>query len=1249
MPELTPSQQKALSTKRHLAITANAGSGKTRVLVERFVKLFEDDTDLTVQNVVAITFTENAAAELRKKILNEVKERLAGLPPGDIARRARLIAVRDGLPSAFVMTIHSFASRMLKAYPVEANVDASYGIVEGADERLLREESIDRICYSSLDEAYDQTEESDILHLFRSLGRHEVKNLLRTMLSHHSRTVALREHLLQASDEQIIASWHAEAERILAYPERAREVISDLRAAVKGGVRGQEIEPLFLAFESASGTLDIAIAFAELVKLLLTKEGNVHSQRIDLKRVSADLEVERAELLHYVECYKSLLDSLPETGEAFDLEHREYLRLMRAALHLADLAEQEYASDKASYGLLDYDDLLLRFRKLLQDAAVRNELAEKLRFIMIDEYQDTDEVQFELARLLSQEFRGVTNVMVVGDPKQSIYSFRNANVAIFHATREQIALQPIGEAGESESLKLSLGPTEEQGLLALGESFRMAIHPLASINRMFASIMQPERGVLIEALEVEYSDLIHGRPSEATGSVEWICPWKPGKHDSEDEDTSDGLDESLNEEATEADLIARKILFMMGSESYSVEDKEGPRAPRYEDVAILLRSRTNLGLIERALRDAGIPYVVAKGAGFYEQPEILDAANYLSFLVSPDSDLPLIGILRSPFFALSDVDLYKIASQGTIGESFWQKLCRYATLAEAQNNAPLQRAVEQLERNLILAGRTGASFLLEKIYAETGIYAILGARADGRQRIANLEKFLTQARASDASGFASLYEFVERVQYLIDESEKESQADAVAVEGAVQIMTVHAAKGLEFPIVFLPFLQKQFNLDTTGLIEPDLGLLMRNADEERQPFIAALLRARARARAIAEEKRIFYVAATRARDHLVLCATLPKNSPKNSWLTWAADVYPGIYSGENSIRLEERYQRYDSVTRETTERTCRFDIPLARTLEDIPFTLQRATGATAEQLGELMLTPMTRDRAMTRYSATQLLRYQECPTKYHLSYLLGLPEEARLAYDLGADELSESVRGQTLGQLVHKLFDKIDRITVSGHLGRDKFEHELDKVFWSLGIVPGEQRRELAEMSQRHIETFLASDLAQEVLASVDARTEFSLQARVGEHRIFYGIIDRLYRDAAGTWTILDYKTERRGNPPRDAKNTARHQFQLQFYAKLVGLLYPDAERIRCLLFYTHSGEIVESLHEIAENITFERTCNDLITLIERDSSVSDLTLLERNEDHCAECKFFSERTSSCIVLASSEAERHASEIPDFA
>jgi ATP-dependent helicase/nuclease subunit A len=1233
--QLTPSQTKALSTERHLAITANAGSGKTRVLVKRYVDLFQKYPDLTTRNVAAITFTENAAAELRSKIIAEVTERLKNPAEIDPNLRARLRELRDSLPSAFIGTIHGFASRLLRAYPVEANIDASFAIVTGADQRLLVEDAIGRVCYSALEEGYQQSLENSTLHLFRTLGRYNVTNLVRALLSNRMRAATVQRNLLSKNDAEILVFWRKAFERALdlAVAVETKDTLTQLTSYLKSGKLGTEVLEAIQTYLPCTAFFEAVTAFANVAKSLMTDKGTLRANVIDLKSAPSTIVDNVQTLIDRVIPIRALLNVCPQNEGTYVDEHTEYIALFRTLFSLYDQVLLEYASTKNEYGLLDFDDLIETLITLLSNSQLRNEISREFRFLMIDEYQDTDEGQFEIANKLSESFGLSNNVAIVGDPKQAIYTFRNADAEVFNQTLGAIQGQSLSNSAQEESKLFSLSPEEELGAIVLAESFRMTRTPLAAINLLFRDLMNEGS---------EYSELIQGRKTNVTGRVEWICPPEPKRGTESEQEIIDRMPTTTEEDvdSSETTLIAQKIQSIIQNDgsAYLIEDKniKGENEtlnPRYGDIAILLRSRGNLRSLERSLNEAHVPYVVSKGSGFFSQQEILDITSYLKFLASPTNDIALVATLRSPFFAVSDVELFQIAHHGAAGHrtaetlrTFWHQ---FQSFSESNNASHLLRSKNQIQENLAVAGRTGTALLVEKIYAETGIFASLHAGLQPEQKIANLEKFLAQARAADQSGFSGLFDFVERIQYLADSEEQESQAEVSAEIGAVHIMTVHAAKGLEFPIVILPFLQKKFNFDHQHLLDKELGLQIRLSDNQPQPLIAELIHQRSHASTIAEEKRILYVAMTRARDHLILSCTLPEQPKHDSWLSWICETF-GVPASGDRLSLSEQVLRYDSVSQESSSERFQFEIPLIRSLSDIPAILDRKSEKIMIEAPTFYLDPLEVPKPFSRYSATQLLRFKECPTKYHLSYILGMPEEPKLAHDLEEMDNPERIQGSLLGQIVHRLMERIDRIAPDGTLDERSFDHEISTILDSLEISNEKDRSLNRKVARSHISTFLTSPIASHVRSINQSRTELPLQTLLPYGATLFGIIDRLYQDQNGTWTILDYKTD--ANP--NTKSIDRYKFQLLFYAFLVHRMYPDADVIRCVLFFTASGETTEFHFTDSDFSQFELECTSLIEQIQEQENIPDLTLLPRNLEHCPECRFFDGATNQCIVLA---------------
>ncbi|HZK76777.1 MAG TPA: UvrD-helicase domain-containing protein [Candidatus Kapabacteria bacterium] len=1244
--EFTPSQKKALSTERHLAITANAGSGKTSVLVGRYIKLFEQFADLRTRNVAAITFTENAASELRERVRKEVSERLND--PAIIAdrdRRERLRKLRDGLPNAFIGTIHGFARRILRAYPVEANIDAGFALLTGADQRILAEDAMSSVFYSALEEAYEHPEHSPMLRLFRTLGRQEVTALVRTLLWNRARAERVRKHLLFKTDQEVLNVWRQQIEKALhlILDREVKALLQEIQLYLKKGKVSQEFLLCLPAYERASGFFETASAFTVVVNKFLTDKGTLRANVMDFTAAPLELEPRVHRLIERILPIRDLLHACPNTEEAYAEQHLEYLAMLRAVFALFDQVLEVYTLTKTEYGLLDFDDLIEKLLRLFEDKGVLDELSSEFRFLMIDEYQDTDESQFELVRQLTENFRSRSNLAIVGDPKQAIYTFRNADAGIFHETKQAIREQPLSAASLEESLTLSLLPEEEVGWITLGETFRMAPAPLAAINRLFRSVMGEQDPVS----STGYSDLIHGRIENFAGRVEWICPLAPkrAKHSTveltQESDEPNGEKNGDDvESGSEASLIARKIRGIVADPNYLVESDKGLRCADYEDIALLLRSRTNLAALERALRAENIPYTVAKGAGFFTQPEILDITSYLTFLTAPSNDIALAAILRAPFFAVSDVELFQIAYHESANRrrltdpwSFWDQFQSYAAASPSNY---LQRAVMQIRENLALAGRTSTAMLVEKVYAETGIFATLQAGPQAAQKIGNLDKFLAQARASDASGFSGLLDFVERIKYLTDSEEQESQADVPDGRGAVQIMTVHAAKGLEFPIVILPFLQKEFKFDHSHLLDKELGLQIKSPDREPTPIVAELIRERARAATIAEEQRIFYVATTRARDHLIFSCAMPDKPKPHSWLAWAAEAF-GLQPDSEVLHFVETIERYNRELGIAQPESMVLDIPLIRSAADIPVAKELERMKAEMQRGPVYIDALRIPEHTGRFSATQLLRYKECPTKYYLAYELGMPEEPKLAYDMEPDEYSERIQGKLLGQVVHQLLEKIDRIAPAGVLDRSKIEHELRKIFDAIGVPDNSERSTYSTAALDHVTSFLKAPLSAELFSGTESRAEFPLQTSLESGDTLYSIIDRLFRDDHGTWTIVDYKTESSLNSERHQKKIDRYHFQLRFYAYLVHLFDPSAENIRGVLFFTSTGDVKEFTFGSSDFEHFANECSEIIRHIRSDETVSDLRLLNRNLEHCPECSFYNWDKGQCIVLVADQ------------
>ncbi len=435
-------------------------------------------------------------------------------------------------------------------------------------------------------------------------------------------------------------------------------------------------------------------------------------------------------------------------------------------------------------------------------------------------------------------------------------------------------------------------------------------------------------------------------------------------------------------------------------------------------------------------------------------------------------------------------------------------------------------------------------------------------------------------------------------------------------------MTVHAAKGLEFPIVILPFLQKKFNFTHSNLLDKEFGLQLTFPEEYPEPAIAELIQQRARASTIEEEKRILYVAMTRAKDHLILSCTMPKEPQSNTWLEWICDSV-GM-PDDSKVSMDETIIHYNAENRERVSEAFHLDIPIIRTSEDIPLLEQEATRAEKPFPTDIHLTPLTISRSPNRFSASQFLRFRECPTKYYLSYILGMPEEPKLALDEEPADYSEIVRGPLVGQAVHKLMERFERWNSGGGMDEGAFHSQLLSTLDSLDVAEESQRRTIFEAVLGHIQRFLQSPLVDELRSAKTSRSEFILQSILPSGDTLFGILDRLYQDQNGNWTVLDFKTDA-------VPNSEKYEFQLRFYAYLTHLML-NVPQVRGILFFTATGTATEfnftDFRGVAEEI------GSMIDQIRSLESVADLQTLTRNQLHCPDCHYFERASNQCIVIA---------------
>jgi len=860
---LTPSQRRAVAARGNVLVMAGAGTGKTHTLVERCLDLLcREQPPASLEEILVVTFTEAAAAEMRRRLREQLEEKLHAKP--DETRWAEQLALFD---AANIGTLHSFCLKLVREHFHELGLDPQLAVLDAGEAHLLAEETLDeelRLHYAGQNELAAAVQR--LIQVYGG-GRDLVIRRLVLHLHHYAQT------------RPDAAGWLAKQIELFASPAP-----DEWREWLLGAIQAwrdewiPELDKLKSENEKA----------AECLKILnkLPAEFSRKQAAAVLRQIQSASTTwpprRKTVLLKPLEVFfagAAFLDSLAPVEDGHDplMEDWSWVRgHMEALLRLTQNFSNRFADRKRADGVLDFHDLEQFALALLWDfAADRPRFAAehwrgKIRFVFVDEYQDINAAQDKIIQALSRDGKDA-NRFLVGDVKQSIYHFRLADPKIFR----DYARNWRGQAGQT---------------IPLAENFRSREALLNFVNSVFEPLMREEVGGVGYDAEAR---LQFGAPDirmdlgVAKGSsprAELLLRLKTGRAETEGGDvTGDDDWADLQETEKDARLLAQRLAKLEAEEHEIWDADENRFRPAvWRDMAVLLRSPSGKAeIFAREFSRAGVPLVVERG-GFYGSSEIQDLLSLLQLLDNPLQDVPAIAVLRSPLVGLSLDELadIRLAAKGV---HFWTALNRsWKPEARSQNEA-IQKTgkfLERFSRWRKLAKQTSLSECLEAVLAETHYAEWLLARPRGAQRRTNVERFLGLAEKFDQFQRQGLFRFLKFIEAQ-REAGIEPEVAAAADENAVRLMSIHQSKGLEFPIVAVADLAKPFNtqdLRNEIIFDEMLGLCPRVKPPHtgrRYPSLPHwLAQQHQRREQWGEEMRLLYVALTRARDTLVLTATV---------------------------------------------------------------------------------------------------------------------------------------------------------------------------------------------------------------------------------------------------------------------------------------------------------------------------------------------------------------------------------------
>ncbi|MDR6225229.1 UvrD-helicase domain-containing protein [Desmospora profundinema] len=1080
----TPEQQAAVeSFDQHCVVSAGAGSGKTRVLVERFLRILEREGSERnpFSRVLAITFTDKAAAEMKERIRQGIRERAKGEPVMDASAALPWNDWLAQMEGAQVMTFHAFCAALLREFPVEADVDPHFTVADEQEAGEWLDEAVEEALTHTV-ESGDPPGAEPLLLAWGSAGAVAgLTRLYREMTGNgwDSDELAARTH--RAWEEAAAERDRQEHEHRMVFLSAAEQL-----AELDGGKRLQRFRDAWL--EEASFMRDSKEEtnplLRRLKRFLSLLKGNWGRDEI---------------LLRYRDQAKESAEMWVNLLRGRSLAPRE-AEVAAAVCDLLGKVERAYRRRKEERCVLDFDELQVRAIRLLRNhAGVAETIRRRIRWLMVDEFQDTNPVQRELFQLMlpgpaGEELPG--KGFVVGDPKQSIYRFRGADVGLFTEVRDEW---------------LAKGGREVQLL----DNFRSTHGLVAVVNRLFSDL---------------FPRFSSARPHREGGGEPPVEVWlQPSAAKGEDPLEA------------EAEAVAARIdtLLQTGTEP--------------GEIAVLFQAMTHVKVFEGALSQRGIPFHVVKGRGFFSRQEVWDWIHAIRLLANPDDPLSWVGVLRSPLCGVSDETLLRLSRKDEWHRHPEQWLEWIDDPAEERFK--LSRFLDDWERWCRWTGRIPVSDLLERMVRESEVREVWGTTPRGRQAVANVNKWVRMARQWEKEASFSLSAWLDRLNGVLIRQMEETEAPLTPSEqNRVSLMTIHQSKGLEFPVVFLPEIARKLQYEWGEVrVDRRSGLVLKVPNpsgfwEETDRWIR--WREREAKQAREESARLLYVAATRAERKLILSGVPQEHKGTargesllsgDTWSKWLDGIlgyhriewekgnwtFPddeeGLFLAVHSFADKEERDPWGKEAEDKRPIFPPIPDPIA------PGRWEPRGWTDADRL---------------EVSVTQLNRLANCPRRHFFAEVLEMPEGP--GETLRRDgSVSAPIPPRVRGELVHRLLETMIRIPQSDEDWILAARIMLEE--WE--IHPGRHERALEEFRPL-VHAYIRSRYCQEVhtMAHLLREAPFSLE-KYGLR--VTGTVDRLHCTREGRWELVDWKTNDVG--PEEVDELALEYLpQLQLYAMAV-------------------------------------------------------------------------------------------------
>ncbi|HEY8365415.1 MAG TPA: helicase-exonuclease AddAB subunit AddA [Haloplasmataceae bacterium] len=859
--KFTKEQLQAINSKgKNLLVSASAGSGKTTVLIERIMEKMKKD-QVNIDELLIVTFTEKAASELKLRLRLKLNKELLENPYNSHLRKQL-----PKIANSHISTFHAFCNEVIKKFFYLIDFDATYSIADDVEAKLIASETLEEL----FNECFEKENKDFLLLVNRFSTKTNDENFRNIIMTVYNKIKSLPyyEQFKKKTLENYDVNNNLNTWKCFAF---IKEIFINILSEAKSYFAK--------AYHLAKSYNHPYCELYQADSLLVNNIENMLDESWDnlfhyfrklkfspFKSSSRDLEIDdiTKELIKsYRDKGKDLItNKLSMYFAYYEKSHVKFLKENRVILEslfaLIELFDEKYHLAKKDKNLVDFNDLETLTLQILTSQNGNNEAVKYYRGlfkeILIDEFQDTNSMQEAIINYLSCG----NNVFMVGDVKQSIYRFRNAEPDIFQRKYKEFS-QGLG--GE---------------LINLNANYRSRKEIIDFINFLFQQLMDEEN------FEIEYDDraqLVFGQKDYLESKLKEnfvnLCILDKAK-------INESMGEHLDKGVLEAHFVACEIRRLIDNGYMLYDSKEKLRPIEYRDIVILARTKHEQSTYYDVFKKYNIPFLASELTGYFDSIEVLTVTSILKVIDNPLQDIPLVATLRSPIFNINEKELIEIKVNSK-EDYFYHKVIEY--LKSGKNEIicdKLRYFISMLDKWRENAKTLAVPDIIYSIYHETNYYDFVLGQSGGIQRKANLDLLYTRAKQYEHLITNSLFKFIQLINFFQDNDEDLPQARTLSDnENLVQFMTIHKAKGLEFPVVFVTNLDKKYNTQDEKnaiLFDKDLGIGFSYLDMKYrvryQTLMQNLIKDKLHRELLAEEMRLLYVALTRAKEYLYLVGTV---------------------------------------------------------------------------------------------------------------------------------------------------------------------------------------------------------------------------------------------------------------------------------------------------------------------------------------------------------------------------------------